>query len=699
MRSIFGRCIAIAMMAAIALAWQSPPVQAQTDDQVQAKKDAERVAEEALAHAIAADNAAEEAKIAAENAEEAAAAAEASAKEAEDARDAVIAADGSTAEKSASRNAARDARNAARAARDKAGAEEELAADVDAGRPAVIMISDVDDDDAWGDYLTASAAAGMENEDSVDNTQDNAWDNYRQAKAGADADADAVDLSEVESNRDEAKDNKEAAEKARDSAVDNQGSARVRATFAEERAAVAAEAAGTAAAAAVTAAEADVAEAQTAYDANPTLANLQDLEDARGDLETAETRAGDWPDDTMMACPAGQMMGDDGMCIAEGGGPGTEGPDTEGPDTEGPEMADMGMQVAPNGVGDLLLFGYWTTQMGRNTLVALTNTGSMMANVHVRVREGAGSQDVGDFTICMGAGDVWTAAIVPDGTTSRLMVGNAGSCAGTSALPADGLIIGSASGYLEAFTIAMDGGADSLAGTATIVSVMDGFASSYNATALVGLDAMTTSAATGGPNVQYALAREGGVDKEMLIGRWTATTTPVVSRTHVVLTFPGSGQPGKDDPITALIYNEDGQSNNSPRSLMLDQEVNVCTFWNKDDTMNNRVALDCNGGNKLLVDFEGGWFKLLNNTEGAEMDDAMPAKRLAAIGLQFSIFVGDNGSFDQSYPIQWMAYSGAGGMGAAPWNYMMDDGTMMMIDPGDNMKGSVEMMGMEEPEM
>ena len=365
-------------------------------------------------------------------------------------------------------------------------------------------------------------------------------------------------------------------------------------------------------------------------------------------------------------------------------------------------MMAMGMQVAPNGVGDLLLFGYWTTQMGRDTLVALTNTSSMMANVHVRVREGAGSLDVGDFTICMGAGDVWTAAIVPNGEgMSRLMVGNAGSCASTSVLPADGLIIGSASGYLEAFTMHAMGGADSLAGTATIVSVTDGFASSYNATALVGLDAMTTSAATGGHDVQYALAREGGVDKEMLIGRWTATTTPVVSRTHVVLTFPGSGQPGKDDPITALIYNEDGQSNNSPRSLMLDREVNVCTFWNKDDTMNNRVKFECNNptGPGLLVDFEGGWFKLLNNTEGAEMDDTMPAKRLAAIGLQFSIFVGDNGSFDQSYPIQWMAYSGAGGMGAAPWNYMMDDGTMKMIDPGDNMTGSVEKMGMDDMDM
>ena len=136
--------------------------------------------------------------------------------------------------------------------------------------------------------------------------------------------------------------------------------------------------------------------------------------------------------------------------------------------------------------------------MGRDTLVALTNTSSMPSNVHVRLREGAGSQDVGDFTVCLGAGDMWTAAIVSDGTTSRLKVGNAGTCASPSTLPADGVLIGASFGYLEAFTVdAMYGGADSLAGTATIISVSDGFASSYNATALVGLDAMDTAAESG----------------------------------------------------------------------------------------------------------------------------------------------------------------------------------------------------------
>ena len=691
MRSIFGRCIAIAMMAAIALAWQSPPVYA--DEHAEAVGDAD---DAALAAAKAATKAADAAETAAKAATKAADAADESATEAEDASKAAVAADGSTADRKAARDAATAARGAATAARERAGNGPDDAGDDDA----------MGIDSAWGRYLKALDEAGMEKNDMgallISTTGDDAWDNARQAKAEFDrltgvnnSPPDTEDAVVAEQAKKDAETAQTDAETAQKDAEAHRTAARIRATFAAERAEVAIAAAGRAATAAVTAAEAAVTAAEADVASDPSLANLDALETARADLEAAEDRAGDYP----LVGDAGDETGDE-----TGDENGDETGDENGDET-GMMPMDMGMQVAPNGVGDLLLFGYWTTQEGRGTLVALTNTGDMTANVHVRVREGAGSQDVGDFTVCMGAGDVWTAAITADGTTSRLMVGNGGSCGTTSAVPADGLIIGAASGYLEAFTIdAMDGGADSLTGTATIVSVMGGFASSYNATALVGLDAMNTAAATGGHGVKYALAREGGVDKEVLLGRWTATTamtSAVDSLTQVVLTFPGGGQPGKDDAITAHVFNEDGGSNNSPRSLMLNQEVNVCTFWNANFTMNDRVAFECNGGNKLLVAFDQGWFRLVNNTVGAEMDNvnAMSAKRFAAIGLQFSAFMGETGSFDQSYPIQWMAYSGAGGMGAAPWSYMMDDGEIKMIYPGDNMAGSVEMMGMDESEM
>ena len=55
MRSIFGKCIAIAMMAAIALVFHSPPVQADhednRDDAREAASDAESAAGGAVAHA------------------------------------------------------------------------------------------------------------------------------------------------------------------------------------------------------------------------------------------------------------------------------------------------------------------------------------------------------------------------------------------------------------------------------------------------------------------------------------------------------------------------------------------------------------------------------------------------------------------------------------------------------------------------
>jgi hypothetical protein len=293
-----------------------------------------------------------------------------------------------------------------------------------------------------------------------------------------------------------------------------------------------------------------------------------------------------------------------------------------------------------------------------------------------------------------------------------MMTGDPGSgtsCAATAdALPADGLLIGADFGYLEAYTMHAMGGADSLIGVATVLSVSMGIASSYNATALVGFNAMDDAAATvnaGGEgtlgqmgtaaNIQMALAREGGVDKEVLLGRWTASTMNN-SRTIIVLTFPGSGQPGMMDPITSHVYNETEDDNLSPRSLILGQEVNVCTFWNMNDTGNNRVALECNGGDKLLVDFEEGWFRILNNsTATTELDSVAyaPATRLPVIGLQFSTFEGVmDASFDQSYPIQWMAETGAGATDASSGNaypWYVPGGPAGMIEPGDNMTGGL----------
>ena len=63
-----------------------------------------------------------------------------------------------------------------------------------------------------------------------------------------------------------------------------------------------------------------------------------------------------------------------------------------------------------NGVGNLLKFGYWTTD-GKDTLVAVTNLGKAQETVNVKIVDGMG-MPAGTITVCLGAGDTWTAAIV-----------------------------------------------------------------------------------------------------------------------------------------------------------------------------------------------------------------------------------------------------------------------------------------------
>jgi hypothetical protein len=339
---------------------------------------------------------------------------------------------------------------------------------------------------------------------------------------------------------------------------------------------------------------------------------------------------------------------------------------------------------------------------------------------------------------------VWTAAITSDGSSSSfLVVGNPGSCdedvagAGFTTPPAPDdppLGLPADFGYIEAYTMECtnnvllangrpnlcaspngnnDGGDDAIMGIATLVNAEAGFASSHNATSFVGFDAYSESASTrnslgagtvpitanyipatpGRGNrtaVNRALAREGGVDKEILLGRWTASTL-LDSTTQVVLTFPGNAQPGSNDPVSIWVFNEEENFNFSPREITLNWEVNICTFHNAGETSSGNTQLSCNGdnvglggagGNEIVGPggtFSGGWFRILNNNDqtagdliggdgtGRETDDinAPPDSRFAVIGLVFSFFQGVNGIFDQSYPIQWAAIVGVGGIGGA----------------------------------
>jgi hypothetical protein len=411
------------------------------------------------------------------------------------------------------------------------------------------------------------------------------------------------------------------------------------------------------------------------------------------------------------------------------------------------QQATAQVTVTPNGVGDLLIFGYWTS-FERDTLVSITNAfgGQASRYVHLRVKEGVNSADIANFTICLSQGDVWTAAITSDSANaggSTLVIGDPGSCDagvnagfGLTAPPGAGqpLPLSSDFGYIEAYTLECNaaspgcpgvgiaprannnGGDDVIMGTATLVSASAGFSSSYNATSLVGFNAFNEGASianasgsgTAGnqgarANIANAIANESSVNKQILMGRWTANNS-FDSSTDIVLTFPTGGQPRGGatglvpDPVSVWIFDEEENSTFSPRSMILRNEVNICRFRNANET-GGKTRFICNdspadsiggtgniNGPGSTGTFNSGSFRIINNNDmvaplvdndgqgtdatGAESDNvnATPDSAFPVIGLLFSFFRANNVIFDQAYGIQWTAIYGQGGIGGALCN-------------------------------
>ena len=90
----------------------------------------------------------------------------------------------------------------------------------------------------------------------------------------------------------------------------------------------------------------------------------------------------------------------------------------------------------PQGLGEALVYPYYTVNGGQDTLFTLTNQGRDAKAVKVRFLEGYKSRDVLDVNVYLAVGDVWTAAIVANGDGAKLITSDS-SCtvpdvAGTS---------------------------------------------------------------------------------------------------------------------------------------------------------------------------------------------------------------------------------------------------------------------------
>ena len=674
MRSIFGRCIAIAMMAAIAVAWHSPPAQA---EHAEDRNAAERAASQTEAAAKDATTAKDAADAAATAAKDAATDADTATADAEGAYDAIKDSDTSPTKK----GQAQDAFNAASEA--MVAANTAAVGDADAAD-----VEDMPAASAKGKADLAGYAAGKEpgeiidpfigsdgvNEDGTDidspptATTDTAWDYAATAKDNAE-DAASADHAVTGS----ATANRQAAQHARNHALTRKSEAESALTDAEKKRDTAIEEADKAKAQAkiATAIAAEALElvavaAEAARDAedDPSQTLITDARDARDAADAAAADAAKYAADTtppvvppvdgvctadnmemfegmcVDKCAADMMRDEDGMCMAMG-----------------PEE-DMMLQVTPNGVGDLLMFGYWTTKGGRNTLLSLTNTGVFPGKntaVRIIIFDMDGEQ-LESLQTCLSRGDSWTAAITPDEDDSALQVGNAGDCddddTDRRVTPGDNPIPLEADyGYLKAFT---EKDSDVLSGSATIVNAEAGFSSIYNATSFMGHTPDTKPSA-----VAYALANEGGVAKEMLVGYWRGLES-IGAMTQVVLTFPAGVD--EDDEVSLWVTDQDGADDIfSPESISMDQRVNMCTFQ-ASMSMDGEAELACNYGDAMRVEVGEGSFRILNTTagDGDEGDSAMakPETSLPVIGMVFQSFSGMNGDFDQAYPIQWMQVEG-----------------------------------------
>jgi len=76
----------------------------------------------------------------------------------------------------------------------------------------------------------------------------------------------------------------------------------------------------------------------------------------------------------------------------------------------------------PDGLGEVLLYPYYTVNDGNSTVMSVVNTTSDGKAVKVRFKEGENSREVLDFNLYLSEYDVWSAAVINDGGTPTLLV-------------------------------------------------------------------------------------------------------------------------------------------------------------------------------------------------------------------------------------------------------------------------------------
>ncbi|MBR0343818.1 MAG: hypothetical protein IJI03_00985 [Rudaea sp.] len=86
------------------------------------------------------------------------------------------------------------------------------------------------------------------------------------------------------------------------------------------------------------------------------------------------------------------------------------------------------MHLNPNGLGQVLVYPYYTVNNGYATFFTITNTTDQGKALKVRLLEGYNGRDVQDFNVYLSPNDYWVGAVVDSGNGGAAIFTNDNSC-------------------------------------------------------------------------------------------------------------------------------------------------------------------------------------------------------------------------------------------------------------------------------
>ncbi|QJR12186.1 hypothetical protein DSM104443_03271 [Usitatibacter rugosus] len=119
------------------------------------------------------------------------------------------------------------------------------------------------------------------------------------------------------------------------------------------------------------------------------------------------------------------------------------------------------VQLNPDGLGQALIYPYYTARSSApgesfQTLVTVVNHTADAKSVRVRFREGANGASVAEFNLYLGPRDMWTAAVIPAGTSDTAQLLTRDTSCVDPPIPVAGLTFaaGSLEGSIEVIEMA-----------------------------------------------------------------------------------------------------------------------------------------------------------------------------------------------------------------------------------------------------